>query len=60
MIHMRFVQLWINIELVRQSLSKSIYISSYCGSAVTNPTNIREVAGSIPGLTQWAKDLALL
>ena len=26
---------------------------------VVNPTNIHEVVGLIPGLTQWVKDLAL-
>ena len=29
--------------------------SSCCGSAETNPTRNRDVAGSIPGLTQWVK-----
>ena len=32
----------------------------YCGSEVMNPTGIHEDSGSIPGLTQQAKDLALL
>ena len=27
---------------------------------LTNPTRNHEVLGSIPGLTQWVKDLALL
>ena len=37
-----------------------MYRSSRCGSAVTNLTSIHEDAGSIPGLDQWVKDLALL
>ena len=31
--------------------------SSHCGAAETNPTGNHEVEDSIPGLTQWVKDL---
>lgn len=33
--------------------------SSYCGAEETNPASIREDVGSIPGLAQWIKDLAV-
>ena len=34
--------------------------SSYPGSEETNLTSSHEGGGSIPGLAQWVKDLALL
>ena len=33
--------------------------SSHCGTAETHPTRNHEVAGTIPGLAQRVKDLAL-
>ena len=33
--------------------------SSRSGSAETNSTSNEEVAGSIPGLAQWVKDVVL-
>ena len=33
--------------------------SSHCGSMETNLTKNHEVAGSIPALAQWVKELAL-
>ena len=34
--------------------------SSYGGTVEMNPTRNHEVSGSIPGLTQWVKDLVFL
>ena len=41
-------------------LSKSESRSSRHGAVEMNPTRNHEVAGLIPGLTQWVKDLAFL
>ena len=43
------------------ALGKSkVNLGSSCpGAAETNPTRHHEVEGSIPGLAQWFKDLAL-
>ena len=41
--------------------NKTTNNSSFCrGAAETNLTRNHEVVGSIPGLTQWVKDLVFL
>ena len=41
-------------------VTKKVYFrSSRCGTAEMNPTRKHEVAGSIPGFSQWVTDLAL-
>ena len=41
------------------SLQENKTWSSHCGLVVTNPTNIHEDTGSIPGPVKWVKDPAL-
>ena len=42
-----------------QKKKKDTHWSSHCGSRVTNLTSICEDSGSIPGIDQWVKELAL-
>ena len=46
-------------QMPERSLKSRHSRSSHCGTVKTNPTNKHEVVGSIPGLPQWVKDLAL-
>ena len=43
----------------QQFYMKQHFWSSHRGSVVTNLTSIHEDVGSLPGLTQWVKDLLL-
>ena len=48
-----------NPDWKRSSKTITVCKSSHCDAAETNPPRNHEVAGSIPSLTQWVKDLAL-
>ena len=57
------IQLRTDTQLIikQRAISKSAASwSSLVAQLLTNPTRNHEVLGSIPGLTQWVKDLALL
>ena len=45
--------------LTEEWIKKMWYRSSRCGTAEMNLTRNHDVLGSIPGLAQWVKDLAV-
>ena len=49
----------LNLEILLYQKKRIPLGSSHCGSTVKNPTSIHVDLGSIPGLAQWVKDLAL-
>ena len=59
-INVKYVLTTVNALMNIIFIKNSSYQSSCCGAAETNLTRNHEVAGLIPGLAQWVKDLALL
>ena len=50
---------WPRNSICRREAEKENKRNSRCGTAETNPTRNHEVAGLIPGLTQWVEGPAL-
>ena len=49
----------IKFKLFKKYFKTNFLGSSHCGSMETNPISIHDDVGSMPGLTQWVRDLAL-
>ena len=51
--------IYLNEIIPLEETSKILFLSSHHTSVVMTLTSIQKDVGSIPGLTQWVKDLAL-
>ena len=58
--HLRHARMQVQSPAQRSGLKGSGVGVPVMAQWLTNPTGNHEVAGSIPGLAQWVKDLALL
>ena len=59
-VRMNYLSLTLYFEYFLTFIFKVSFWSSCHGTAEMNPTTNHEVAGLIPGLTQWVKNPALL